>query len=446
MQTSPCDCTPMCVLRTTNPMKVRRTRTCGPTFTAASVYRRSAEGADLATRLTEYAVLVSDPAVPQIAADYWLHSEPYYRGVEAELVTLGQVEPGVAAALAALARRPDDVRTEEVLRTRLAALLAERPGLAGAAAHAVARADDNVYIGYLRGRRYRPDAPPVTVDDLRERGRRLALAKRAGGPSPRRPGPAGPPAVHVVIPLMDRGGTRRARNAMACLLALRDQTLPASRYRVTLVEFDTYPRWRHAVEPLVDHYLHLRGDGEFNKSWTLNAGVRQVAVDAPVLCLLDADILADPEFLARNLARFDDPGHGAHLPHTEVLSLDPAASDALIARRCTGRSASLSMARGLLLRDVPGGCLWLRRSVFDRVGGLDERYLGWGGEDEDMLVRTALAGATTQYDDVVLHLSHVRPRMRRDDGEPFNAHITVGSWTGDAGYGALSGPAVPVGR
>jgi hypothetical protein len=436
----------MCVLRTTNPMKVRRTRTGGPTFTAASVFRRSADGADLATRLTEYAVLVTHPAVPEIAADYWLHSEPFYRAVQAELTTLGQVEPGVADALDGLALRPGDVHAEETLRTRLAGLLADRPGLAGAAAHAVARADDNVYIGYLRGSRYRPDAPPVTADDLRERGRRLALGERAGGPSPRRPAPTGPAAVHVVIPLMDRGGTGRVRNALACLLALRDQSLPAARYRVTLAEFDTHPRWRHAVEPLVDHYLHVRADGEFNKSWTLNVGVRHAPVDAPVVCLLDADILADRDFLARNLARFDDPAHGAHLPHTEMLSLDPAASDALIARRCTGRSAPLSMARGLLLRDVPGGCLWLRRSVFDRIGGLDERYLGWGGEDEDMLVRTALAGATTQYDDVMLHLSHERPPMRRPDGQPFNAHLTVGSWTGDAGYGALSGPAVPVGR
>ena len=31
--------------------------------------------------------------------------------------------------------------------------------------------------------------------------------------------------------------------------------------------------------------------------------------------------------------------------------------------------------------------------------------------------------------------------MRRADGEPFNAHVQVGTWTGELGYGDLAGPA-----
>src|SRR5205823_4699770 len=135
--------------------------------------------------------------------------------------------------------------------------------------------------------------------------------------------------------------------------ALRDQTFPAERYRVTVVELDTLPRWRRVVAPLVDHYLHIRGTGLFNKSWAVNVGVRHSPVTARTLCVLDADILADRHFLERNHARFADPGHGVHLPHTEVLSLDFASSDRAIELRCAAGEAEAPLhdLRGLLLRD-----------------------------------------------------------------------------------------------
>ncbi|MER7166859.1 galactosyltransferase-related protein [Micromonospora sp. NPDC000207] len=432
MQFRPCDCTPMCVLRSENPLRIRRTRADDASYAEHSVYRPSGTGGgDLATRLTEYAVLAHDPSVRDVAADYWLHSRPYYHEVLARLDTLTRTERAAADAFDELVEQPDDVVAERRLRDRLAEVIDRRPDLAAPARESVRRADRHIYIGYLRGADYRGDPSAVTLDDLRT---------WSAGLTPR-------PEVHdpdvlVVIPLMDRGGTGRIRNLMACLLALHDQSLPAHRYQITVVEFDTEARWRHVVEPVVDHYRHIVGGGAFNKSWTLNVGVRHSPGKAPVVCLLDADILPDRRFLERNLARFDDPGHAVHVPHTDVLSLDLPASDAVIEARCReGRAeAPLERSRGLLLRDVPGACLWLRRETFDRVGGLDERYLGWGGEDEDMLVRCAEAAPAVQCDEVLLHLAHVRPPMRNDQGDPFNAHLLVGSWTGSSGYGELSGP------
>ncbi|WP_430787964.1 glycosyltransferase [Actinoplanes sp. G11-F43] len=429
MQPRPCDCTPMCVLRTENPMNVRPARS---DRAAPSVYRP--DGAALADRLTSYAVLAHDPAVRTVAADYWLHSEPYYRAVIDALHRLTAGDAPARDAVRELSARPDDIRAELRVHRLLAGLATTRAGRADAE-RAVREADGNVYIDYLRGAQYLPAPAPATTAALRERAGRLVPRPDAARPD-----------LLVVVPLMDRGDTGRLRNLLACLLALRDQTLPASRYRVTVAEFDTEPRWETVVRPLADHYVHVRADGPFNKSWTLNAGVRHSPGHAPVVCLLDADILADRDFLRRNLERFGDAGHAAHLPHTEMLSLDHAASDAVITQRClAGRAeAPLGLARGLLLRDVPGACLWLRRTVFDEIGGLDERYLGWGGEDEDMLVRTSRAGATTQFDDVLVHLAHTRPAMRRADGRPFNAHLAVGTWRGTAGYGSLTGPAAGV--
>lgn len=419
----------MCELRAKNPMRIRPTRTGGGTFAEASAYRRAEPASgDLAGRVTGYVVMTHDPAVPAVAADYWMHSERFYRAV---------ADPIADRLIADLAYRrlvahPTDPRAERILAARVATLLEDDPELAAELRARVDVADDNVYINYFRG----PDYARNTGDAGLER-----LAALADRPASRPDGSGD--EVLVVIPLSDRDGAGRIRNLMACLLALRDQTMPSTDYRVTVVEFDDVPRWQPLVEPLVDHYLHITGTGLFNKSWTLNAGVRHTLGAAGTLCLLDADILADREFLARNHARFAATGHDAHLPHTEMLSLDALASDHVIEERCARGTGDVSLAgaRGLLLRDVPGACLWIKPDLFTEVGGFDERYRGWGGEDEDMLFRIATAGSVVQFDDVFVHLAHRRPAMRREDGQPFNAHVPVGTWTGAQGYGMLDHPA-----
>jgi hypothetical protein len=422
----------MCTLRATNPIRLRQTRSGGPTFAAASPYRTREPGSgDLARRLSGYVVLAHDPAVPIVAQDYWEHSAPYYRSVVEATAALAARDPGALAAYTRLAADPADTVAERDLQAWLAGTLEEHPALRAPASHAADLADDNVYIAYFRGAEYQPATPPAGLGRLREMARGLPRPAGRGN------------EILILIPFMDRGGGGRLRNLLACLLALRDQTFPARHYRVAVVEFDAIPRWRHVIEPHVEHYVHVPGEGLFNKSWAFNVGVRQALGAARTLCLLDADILTDRAFLERNHARFADQEHCAHLPHTESLSLDPEASDRAIEQRCRAGEADapLSGLRGLLLRDVPGGCLWIRPEIYHRIGGLDERYSGWGGEDEDMLVRTAAAGRTTQYDDVFLHLAHPRPAMRRQDGTPLNAHVPVGTWTGGSGYGDLAGPA-----
>lgn len=429
MHPRPCDCTPVCVLRASYSMRIRPTRSGGKTFGAASVYRRAVTGSDdLAAVVAGYLVVANDPGAPAVARDYWMHSEPFYRGV----VDAIEAVIGTEAVYRRLVANSTDVAAERDLQARVAEALDQDPSLAEKLRELADAADDNVYINYLRGPTYQPAASPIGLDWLTETASRQV----------RRP-TVEADEVLVVIPLSDRDGAGRIRNLMACLLALRDQSFPKERYRVTVVEFDDHPRWHRIVEPLTDHYLHIHGDGLFNKCWTLNVGVRKTLGDVRTLCFLDADMLVDRYFLERNHARFTDAAHDAHLPHTEMLSLDEASSDWVIAQRCGAGSSQVPLAgaRGLLLRDVPGACLWTRPEVFHRIGGFDERYRGWGGEDEDMLYRITSAWNVTQYDDVLVHLSHRRPAQHTAAGEPLNGHLPLGTWTGELGYGALEGPA-----
>ncbi|MDI1461560.1 hypothetical protein QEZ54_11305 [Catellatospora sp. KI3] len=431
MRPRPCDCTPMCVRRASGWAGIRAARVPEPSFAEASVYRAAdPDGDDLAKRLTRYAVLTHDPDVRGAAPDYRRHSEPYYAAVLAELGAIAAADPATGAALRRLADEPG-AAAERRLEAMLTLLLGERPELFAVAAAALRDADANVYVNYLRGPGHRLAAEPVGADRL--------WARASDGPPPPPPPAPGDADVLVVIPISDLSGTRRLRDLLACLIALRDQAPAAARHRVTVVEFDTEARWRELLEPLVDHYFHVAGLGAPGRSRALNAGVRLTPGDFRALCLLDGDVLADRWFLARNLARFDDPLLDAHLPHAECLWLDVPSSDRLIRQRCLAGAAvpPLEQARGVLLREAPGGCLWMRPGLFDRIGGFDETGVPAGGADEDLVTRAAAAGTVARYDDVLLRLAQPGPSGRRGVRD----RAACGVLGGADGRGELIAPA-----
>ena len=383
-------------------------------------------GEALADRLVRYVVLAFDPAVAEIAVDYWEESQPYYQAV---LDQVRNLVTGTAAegAYDRLAEGPEDLAGEQPLRRELATLLAGRPELHAPIRAELHRAAAGIRIDYHHGAGYRPDAEPVD----------LALLTEWAKDRPYRP--VADQDVLVVISLRDNGGGARVRNLLACLLALRDQTVPVA---VTVVETDQRPRWREVVEPLVDQYFFVPYAGPFNKSWAINVGVAHSAVRARHLCLFDADILPDREFVERNRERLLTGRYAVHLPYVDMFSLDAAASHRAIRDRVAGGDPDvpLEVLRALVLKGPPGACMWSTREAFDRVGGMDERYSGWGGEDDDMMARLEALDPVERFEDPFLHLDHPRPKMVKDDGLPFNAHLEPLSWRVDYGYGRLAGP------
>ncbi|MFJ9034306.1 galactosyltransferase-related protein [Streptomyces sp. NPDC102274] len=374
--------------------------------------------ASLAERLTAYAVLAHDLAVPQIAADYWAKSEDHYRAVDAALADLVTWAPQALGAYKQVLADPTHTGAQHTLREHLIDLLTHYTDQQAGLADVVTEADRHIWVDYHLGADYTAQAPKSALAVPVTRARTEDSQ------------------VHVVIPFHDHPGGLRTRNLLACLYALADQE-GGPAYRVTVVETDIEPRTRAALEGAVDDYVFAYKDGLFNKAWAVNVGVVEAGADAMYTCILDADILVDRHFVASNAARLSEGGHGTHLPFRWSLSLDePSTQRALTLRTREGiANVPGSVLRGLLLREPPGGCVWLRTKVLHAVGGFDERYEGWGGEDDDVIARLAATAPLVRYDDALLHLNHPRPAMTRDDGAPFNNHIEPLSWTGADGYG-----------
>lgn len=377
--------------------------------------------ATLAKAVADLLVVAADEGAKQAALSYWYRSRPWVGSVVEALHAVA--DPQVRRCGQALLEHPGDPQRYWVLRD----LLAEQPcGCTEALFDAAWRAECHTRIGFHLGSDYRADEPPIDVEPSIDVEQLRALP--AGTPLA-----AGDrPAVLVVVPFRDRDSDRgRLRNLLACLLALRDQDYPRERYQVTVVESDAVPRWRDVLEPLCDQYVFARRDGAFNKSWAVNAAVVHTGGNAELVSVLDADVLCDRRFLSRNVARFAEPGTGGHLTYRDMFCLDPAASRRAVRSRLYEgcESVPLDRLRGFLLRRPPGACIWLRAEAFRRIGGMDERYEGWGGEDNDFAFRVDLETPLDTYRDDLLHLHHPPASQLALDGRNINDHIPPLSWS-----------------
>jgi hypothetical protein len=372
----------------------------------------------LATAVADSLVVAADPDAPHSGLYYWECARPWTGAV---VEAIGRTEdPRIRTLGESLIADPANPARYAALRAALCA-----PGARGPALEALFdlawEAECNNRLGHHVGAGYarEPEQAAVSLSELR------GLPPGPGLP------PGADPEVLIVVPFRDRDtGGVRLRNLLSCLLSLRDQSYPRECYRVTVVESDAEPRWREVIEPYADHYLFAPKADTFNKSWAVNAGVVNSPGRPEVICILDADVLADRWFVERNARRFERPGVMGHLTYRNMLCLDTVSTSRAIRERLRDGAGEPDLARlrGFTLRRGPGACLWVRTSAFHRIGGMDERYEGWGGEDIDFNYRFDFANAYDSYDDTLIHLRHPPASALRTDGELVNAHIPPLSW------------------
>jgi glycosyl transferase family 7 (putative galactosyltransferase) len=356
----------------------------------------------LATAVVDSIVVASDARARSASAYFWDRGRPWTSAVVQAV--RDSEDPVIRSLGQDLMADPSDPGHYFALRS---ALTTTDTATAASVYDLAWQAECNSRLGYQLGRHYDRAEPPVRPEEL------LALPPGTPLASPAQA------EVLIVIPFQDRSADHsRLRNLLACLLALRDQSTPRERYQVAVVETDETERWREVITPRADHYLFATKHGPFNKSWTVNVGVTHTPGQPEVICILDADVLVDREFVERNAARFRRPGTGGHLTYRNMLSLDePATSYAIRDRVERGEpQADPRHFRGFMLRRPPGCCVWVRAAAFERIGGMDERYEGWGGEDYDFLHRLDLDAPLDNYDDWLLHMHHPPSAFIREDG------------------------------
>ncbi|WP_405938236.1 galactosyltransferase-related protein [Streptomyces sp. NBC_00726] len=379
----------------------------------------------LARRLAGCVVLSADPVAQSTAWGMWQWCRGDYAAAVAQYRELGGAH--LAPLIDALAAAPRDLTSFRALTEATATMLDEDRATAAALTDTVRALRQTARISAHVGADVteRPPVIPLSTERI-----------LAGIDSSRRRPAAGPVLATIVVPFRSAGADDgRARNLAACLASLNDQDLPRDQYRVVIVESDTRPRWKSVFGPYADSYVFAYAPGRFNKAWTVNCGVVHGGGPDELVCVLDGDLLLEPGFLSRSIARFEDDTLQGHWPYQHVLFADGPSSDLAVERRCgpdrTG--ADVEELRGTYLHRTPGGCVWVRRALFDRMAGMDERLEGWGGEDNDFAWRAELYGGLERFDTGLLHLHHERTAPDTADRPPALDVFPWCTWPADSG-------------
>ena len=195
---------------------------------------------------------------------------------------------------------------------------------------------------------------------------------------------------------------------------------------IIVVEQDGAPALLPAFPPMAKR-LFVHNPGVFNKSWGSNVGA--VQSERGLLLFADADLLVAPNALIRAL-RLCRGRVAAANPFDRIVDFNDADSTALIAGAAAPdwkRSDGRDRRRDNEALNFCGGAFAIRRDVFLSVGGFDERFLGWGGEDDAMAIKLTRAGIALGQvqDSVALHLWHPQDRAATFDQPHYAGNVAL---------------------
>lgn len=127
-------------------------------------------------------------------------------------------------------------------------------------------------------------------------------------------------------------------------------------------------------------YLHLphpKGDTRWHKCFAMNEGARHAK--GRILVFHDGDLVVPNRYLEELRRLFDVAGNDVAFPQRFLFYLDALASRSIQMARGHCELSTIVPAR--ITQNWVGGTVAIRSEAFWAIGGFDERFVGWGGED-----------------------------------------------------------------
>lgn len=148
----------------------------------------------------------------------------------------------------------------------------------------------------------------------------------------------------------------------------------------------------------------------WRKGIAVNRAVQESSGD--VLVISDADVLIAEDALRDAVRRLEV--HPWVVPHRMVYRLTEDATKAVIQNRLFVTPDKVNANLERVRRGAPGGGVAvMSRLGWEEVNGMDERFEGWGGEDQSFAhALDTLVGSHLRLDEVMWHLWHEPLPMR----------------------------------
>ena len=175
---------------------------------------------------------------------------------------------------------------------------------------------------------------------------------------------------------------------------------------IVIVEQDKFSKISHLN--LKAEHIFIKSDKPYNRSWAFNVALRRCT--NPVIIFGDSDIVMDSQELINSIEQLNN--FDVVSPYTSVLDLTQDESNYALSAFPNilrpGRGETDNQKINLC-----GGVVMFRTDSIYRIGGWNEDFIGWGGEDDFQTVKVKKLGLTfTEMPYRCYHLWH--PREQAD--------------------------------
>lgn len=192
-------------------------------------------------------------------------------------------------------------------------------------------------------------------------------------------------------------GVARLPHLLATLRSIAAQSVPVE---CVVVEQSRQPEIAAQLPQWVG-YVHTplpRPDLPYCRSWTFNVGMRHASSD--LLILHDNDFLVPETYAAEAVARVGEGWKFVNLKRF-VFYLSAYQSGRVFA------TGAVRPSRVTVAQNLHGGSIIAERSAYEAIGGFDESFIGWGGEDNDFWDRAATMERIYDFGYLpMIHLHH----------------------------------------
>ena len=222
-----------------------------------------------------------------------------------------------------------------------------------------------------------------------------------------RPASPSPPDISVLIGHRGRERLPLLLAPLASLAAQQDVHLECVVIEQAAVSeiVNDLPDWvRHVLAPLAEP------SAPYNRSQTFNVGANEA--QGSTLLLHDNDMLVPAGYCRRILDR-RARGYEVINPKRYIFYLTEAHSNAVQ----SGLVACDDLAPDYIVQNLEaGGSMAISATAFEAIGGMDEGFIGWGGEDNEFWDRCLTLPTWIWGYEPIVHLWH-RSQPLKDDLE-----------------------------